>query len=116
MFKFGIWGPFSLSIQIVLSYVCPIVLNTSPRISFIVAVIVTIQINYIIASKFIFDKNISFKYYIDFLSTSGLARLVDIIIFILLEYILFGIFLIGASSIIGTVVRFLLYEKYVFKK
>jgi len=115
-FKLGLWSPFSLFIQISFSYILSGYFGIQFQLSFILAVIGQIQINYLISTKFIFYDRISFSTYFRFITSSGISRLLDIAIFFISGILLDYIFQIITATIMGALIRFILFEFYVFEK
>ena len=114
--KFGFWGPFSALIQIICSYIFFEFVGIHSQISFVLAVIVTTHINYFFGCKYIFKKGMSFFTYKRFMSSSGLSRILDIIIFYLIGLKLTYSFQITLATLLGAALRFGLYEYFVFNK
>ena len=114
--KLGAWGPFSVFSQIIFSYLIYHLTELSEFTSFALAIIITININYFVASKYIFLKNISLKKYTYFLMTSGLTRYIDLIFYELISYGFSYEIKIIVCSGIGVVIRYVLYEYIVFNK
>jgi hypothetical protein len=112
--KLSGWGPISLLIQVFLSYIALNMLKLSEIYSFTIAIIFTIQINYLVASVYIFKQPINFKTYILFLSSSGLSRLIELIIFSLFWFEIEYNFKVIICSLFGVFARYLLYENFVF--
>jgi len=112
--KLSGWGPISLLIQVFLSYIALKMFKLPEFYSFTIAIICTIQINYLVASIYIFKQPVNLKNYVLFLSSSGLSRLIDLLIFSLFWFEVEYNYKIIICSLFGVFVRYLLYENFVF--
>ena len=114
--KFNLWGPVSLLVQIISSHIFINFLNIEKHIGFILAIFITININYFVLSIMVFKSKKSTKNYLQFISTNFLSRIVDFSLFFFLNYLVEPPLSIVFSTICGATFRFLIYNNFVFNE
>jgi|TARA_Y100000310_G_scaffold307060_1_gene348846 putative flippase GtrA len=113
--KFGLWGPFGLLVQIGSSLILSDYFGIHHEVSFFLAIIITIHVNYSVASRYIFKREISLKTYFRFLGSSGLSRFMDLGIYFVLASDVHSPLNVIIPTLLGAVMRFAIYEFYVFR-